>query len=314
MKVIFYVQTLNHRGTTTSILDFAKYNQEILGNESVIVQYAHTEDDVVRNVARKFKVRTISSWAALDQFASGFDLFYAQKAGMKDQPFIRSTKSVVHAVFQYYDPHEDRYAYISEWLSDWMVACGFPRAPWVPLMVDLPQPDMTEVGEFRKDLGISKDQFVYGRLGGYETFDLPFVQQAIIEVVETGDDIVFFLPNTKPFYQHKNIIYTDAIIDRQLKSNYIGMCDAMIHGREMGESFGLAMMEFLFHDKPVLAWEEGNDRNHVRTLQPFGTLYNESNIFAHLLNVNRPKMNYAAAAAPFTPEKVMKKFEEVFIQ
>jgi hypothetical protein len=313
MKVAFYVQTLNCRGTTQSLLDYAKYNQEILGNESVIVQSAHTDDDMVRKVAKQFKVRTIPSIAAINQFAADFDVFYATKAGMKEPPYIDSTKYVVHAVFQFCDPHGDVYAYISEWLADWMVACGHSRYPWVPYVVDLPQPDPYAVEEGRKHLGISKDQFVYGRLGGYDTLDLPFVQQAIIDVVKTGNDIVFLLPNTKPFYEHKNIIHTSPIIDRQVKSNYIGMCDAMINGREQGETFGLANAEFLFHNKPVLAWEEGKDRNHIRMLQPFGTLYNESNIFSQLLKVNRPKTNYTAAVAEYTPEKVMAKFKEVFL-
>lgn len=314
MKVAFYVQTLNCRGTTQSLFDYAYYNQKILGNESVIVQNAQTDDEMVRKMAKHFKIRTISSIAAMNQFAADFDVFYATKAGAKEPPYIDTTKHVVHAVFQYCDPHGDVYAYISEWLSDWIVACGYPRYPWVPYIVDLPQPDPVSMERMRSNLGISKDQYVYGRLGGYETFDIPFVQQAVIDTVNSRDDIVFVFPNTKPFYEHKNIIYTPAILERQMKSNYISMCDAMINGRELGETFGLANAEFLFHNKPVLAWEEGNDRNHIRMLQPFGTLYNKDNVLDMIQELDRPSRNYAAAVAEYTPEKVMRKFEEVFLK
>ena len=36
-KILFHAEQLNLRGTTNSILDYAKYNQEILGNESAIM-------------------------------------------------------------------------------------------------------------------------------------------------------------------------------------------------------------------------------------------------------------------------------------
>ena len=36
MKVLFHTLTLNFRGTAVAVYDYAKYNQEILGNESII--------------------------------------------------------------------------------------------------------------------------------------------------------------------------------------------------------------------------------------------------------------------------------------
>ena len=37
MKILFQCEQLNFRGTTNSTYDYARYNQEILGNESAIV-------------------------------------------------------------------------------------------------------------------------------------------------------------------------------------------------------------------------------------------------------------------------------------
>lgn len=37
MEILFHAEQLNYRGTTNSILEYAHYNQEILGNESVII-------------------------------------------------------------------------------------------------------------------------------------------------------------------------------------------------------------------------------------------------------------------------------------
>lgn len=314
MKIAFYTHTLSCRGGNQALLDYAKYNQEILGNESIIVQTAQTEDGMLRDVTKRFKVYTVPGWDDLNRFAAGFDAFYAIMPGSKGQPEIDSTKFLVHAVFQYWYPQGDVYAYVSEWLADWMVACGYPRQPFVPHIVNIPQPDMNDVEIIRNNLGISKDQFIVGRLGGYDTFDLPFVHHAIRETVSKRDDIVFVFPYTQPFHEHKNIRYLPQIWDRQMKSNYIGMCDAMINAREQGETFGLANAEFLYLNKPVMAWEEGIDRAHIRMLQPFGTLYNVGNLSSILNNLpDRPKQDYTVAVAPYTPEKVMAKFKEVFL-
>ena len=37
MKIAFNLDTINYRGTTVAVSDYAKYNQDILGNESIIV-------------------------------------------------------------------------------------------------------------------------------------------------------------------------------------------------------------------------------------------------------------------------------------
>ena len=36
MKIAFHLDNLSLRGTTTAILDYAKYNEELLNNKSII--------------------------------------------------------------------------------------------------------------------------------------------------------------------------------------------------------------------------------------------------------------------------------------
>ena len=89
----------------------------------------------------------------------------------------------------------------------------------------------------------------------------------------------------------------------------------MLHGRELGESFGLAISEFLFHNKPVLAWSGGFDRNHVQMLQHTGLLYDdEKQLREKLLSIRDYKNgDYKAIVEPFTPANVMRKFQQVFL-
>lgn len=339
MKVLFYTPVLNRRGATRAVFDYARYNEEILGNESVIMYAPNfnlsgnvgvgvdNEKLVVSNIAERFKLLTCDSSKEANSHAANYDLYYVLNSGKREPPVITSTKTAIHAVFQYDDPHGDVYAYISEWLSDACYGNGDwynpithtsgkkVKHPFVPHIVDLPPIREGKREEIRRNLGISNDQFVFGRIGGYHTFDLSFVKEAIKRIVNSRNDIVFVFASTEKFYEHPNIRYLPPFFDQATKTDYIDICDAMIHAREMGESFGLAMMEFLFHNKPVLAWEEGVDKNHVRTLQPFDLLYDEDDVEQRMISLlDKPKMNYAQVTVDYTPEKVMKKFNEVFIQ
>ena len=89
----------------------------------------------------------------------------------------------------------------------------------------------------------------------------------------------------------------------------------MIHARQRGESFGLSIAEFLYHNKPVLSWEGGVDQNHVEMLKDSTLMYNESNIKDKLLFAIEEgrNLNSSWRVEQYSPQKVMKKFEEVFL-
>lgn len=72
----------------------------------------------------------------------------------------------------------------------------------------------------------------------------------------------------------------------QDESNFIGSCDAMLHARLRGESFGLAIGEFLFLDKLVVCWSGGYDRNHVNLLNmDRDLLYDDASTLKKLLKL-----------------------------
>ena len=312
MKVLFHTHTLNFRGTAVAVYDYAKYNQQILGNESIICYNASvpqeldvsTEQEVVDLFKKEFQVVSYTTEQELQKHCDDVDVAYFIRYGHKES--LPQVRTAVHAVFQAYEPHGDRYAYVSEWLSKKM---GH-NTPFVPHIVSLPDP--TE--DFRQKLNIPKDKMVIGRIGGYLTFDLPFVKQQLTEFLKTNDDYVFLMANTEPFIKHPNVRYINSIVDRQKKSNFINTCDAMLHARQRGESFGLSICEFLYHNKPVLAWEEGVDQNHVHLLKKTGLLYNEDNFLDKLQNINSYPNNFKSIVKQFEPEAVMKKFDEVFLQ
>lgn len=316
MRVLFHANTLNFRGTTVAISDYAYYNQEILGNESVIAYNASlgyekdmgTEQLVVDALKKKFNVVGYKE-GDLDGIISKeqVDVAYFIRAGNKEY-LPSSCRTAVHAVFQYNNPHGDRYAYISKWLSDEM---SQGKIPYVPHIVSLPQP----TNNFRDVLAIKKDQIVIGRIGGYYTFDIEGIKDYITRLVNDNDAFVFLFVGTEPFIDHPNVKFINEIHDPQKKSNFINTCDCMIHARQRGESFGLSIAEFLSLNKPVLAWNGGYDRNHLEMLKDAGTLYsNEADLNYILHNLGDFKEDWSKRTEEFKPEVVIKKFNEVFLK
>lgn len=316
MKILFHANTLNFRGTTVAVTDYAKYNQEILGNESVIVYNESlgyekdmgTEAVVLHNLRQRFKIVCYKDGqlqSLIDK--EKVDMAYFIRAGHKEGDLVTNTKTAIHSVFQHYEPHGDRYAYISEWLSRKM---SDGKLPFVPHIVDLPKPTK----DYRQALGIRPDQIVIGRLGGYFTFDIKFVKDYISKLVQDNDTFVFLFMGTEPFVSHPNVKFINEIHDVQRKADFINTCDAMIHARERGESFGLSIAEFLSLNKPVLAWNNGHDLNHLDMLKDSGLLYNDASHLNYMLhNLSEFNQDWTKRVEQYKPAAVMEKFNEVFI-
>ena len=205
MKVLFHANTLNYRGTTVAVADYAKYNQEVLGNESIIA-YCKTygqerdmgnEPFVIEALEKKFKVvgyREGSLEKKIDEL--NIDLTYMIDSGQK-KAIPTNSKTAVHAVFQFNEPYGDRYAYISKWLSDEM---SQGQIPYVPHIVNLPPPTQS----YRTALGL-EGKIVIGRLGGYYTFDIQGIKEYIKKLVTNNDKFVFLFAGTEPFIDHPNV-------------------------------------------------------------------------------------------------------------
>jgi glycosyltransferase involved in cell wall biosynthesis len=59
--------------------------------------------------------------------------------------------------------------------------------------------------------------------------------------------------NTHPFCEPRpNIIHLPASSDCDTKSRFIRSCDAMLHARYDGETFGLAVAEFSAHNREYM--------------------------------------------------------------
>ena len=235
-------------------------------------------------------------------------MFYTQVHGAPQWLPSTRARTLVHAVFKALTPFGDVYATISDWLVDHH---SHGSLPVVPYIVHLPD----EKGDLRDELQIPRDAVVFGRHGALETFDVPFVHDVVTNIAATHDDRYFVLLNTKRFADHRRIIHLDATSDVVRKTRFINTCDAMLHARVDGETFGLAVGEFSVRNKPVLTWLGGTDKHHIRVLFGKGGLfYSHAEDLQELLRTFRPEPgHFDCYSRRVNPETVIRQFEEVFL-
>jgi hypothetical protein len=190
---------------------------------------------------------------------------------------------------------------------------GMPEQ-YVPHIVNLPEPKKS----YKEKLNIPSDNIVIGRYGGYNDFDLLFVYKAIEDVLKQRKDITFLFMNTRPFITNSNVVFVEGTYNLQNKADFINTCDYMIHARQHGESFGLAICEFLFSDKPVISWKNGLDKHHISLLNRCGIWYeNQQDLYSVLTQLKKPthtKGSYKELVEQFSPKRVMERFDQIFLK
>jgi glycosyltransferase involved in cell wall biosynthesis len=179
-------------------------------------------------------------------------------------------------------------------------------------MVNLPKCDKN----MRQQLNIPNDAIVIGRYGGYYQFDILVAHEAIKTILKTEENLYFLFANTNIFYEHPRIIYLNKIIDLEEKVIFINTCDAMIHARSDGETFGLAVGEFSYCGKPIITCKSHIDNSHIDILQEKAVIFNSEEslveIFKNIKNIINSRSDWNAYK-DYNPENVMKRFFKVFI-
>jgi hypothetical protein len=325
-KIAFYSPHMTLRGTEVTLYDFAHYNEEILGNTSyVIYNRGHylNHPTVIQKFQDRFQERLITlnvdndvdfSWKSnitvplLDEVLekNKCDGIFMQKFGHNDRVVSNYCKTFVMCAAPVCDPHGTVYSYVSEWNSK---TASSGKYPFVPSIVDLPEVE----GDFRDLLGIPKDAIVFGRTGGMDTWNLNWASDVVKSVVNQDNNLYFVFQNTPQFYHHSQIKYIPSTADLNFKVKFINTCDAMLHARVEGESFGVACGEFSIKNKPIITWLGSSDRHHIETLGDNAYYYNNpAELESILKNFKRTDKDWSAYRK-FNPQNVMKIFEEVYL-
>jgi CDP-glycerol glycerophosphotransferase (TagB/SpsB family) len=87
----------------------------------------------------------------------------------------------------------------------------------------------------------------------------------------------------------------------------------MIHARERGETFGLTIAEFSTLCKPIITYLDSPERNHINILGDNGIYYSDYQELYNILD-NLIIFTDINCYKDYTPEKVMNKFNEIFLK
>ena len=316
MRIAFHDNCLSLRGTTVAIYDWAYWSRYYLNIDPIImfnINYSQNNIDVHKKFESQFPVFGYSNKCEIDKILeqNKCDYFFMMKGGNRDGIFSSNCKNLVNATSSAWSPdwlHGDVYAMCSKWLSK----ITNNTVPYVPHIVHLP--DINK--NMRTKLSIPKDALVIGRNGGWETFDIPFVKEAIYQVLSERNDIWFLFQFTEPFIQHERVIYLPGSADLKVKAEFINTCDTMIHARYVGESFGLSCGEFSIRNKPIITYYNSPERNHIDTLGEKGIYYENKDDILHILrNLDKPEINSLEwnCYQEYSPEKVVQKFKEIYL-
>jgi len=179
-------------------------------------------------------------------------------------------------------------------------------------MVNLP----IHYQNYKDFFNIKKNTLVVGWMGG-NNFELEFAREVVERVAkERGEDIMFLFMNQDRFCFEENTKFINGTTDQDAKVAFINTCDVMLHARERGETFGLAIAEFSTMNKPIITYSKSSERNHIKILGDKGIYYHDYQSLYDILNhlhfddVRKGDWN---CYQDYTPEKVMKQFNQIFL-
>lgn len=280
MKIGFLTNHISYGGTEVALYDYAHFNETLLGNTSIVVtrDYRETHAEIYDKFAKRFPIRYIACQQDIDKVVEdeGLDVLYIIKSGEVDWFWTTKCKTIVHCVFTTRFPHGTVHCAISDTLNK----IHGTHVPVLPHMISVD----THTDSFRTELGIPAGATVIGRYGSYDTFDIPFVQSTILDMVYRNPLLVFLTMNTKPFANHPRILSLPRTTDSYVKRKFINTCDVMLHGRSRGETFGLSCGEFAVCGKPILTYGRSPERAHLDILGPKALVYVDAASLTRLIH------------------------------
>jgi GR25 family glycosyltransferase involved in LPS biosynthesis len=314
MNIAFWDNQLCYGGTSTSLYDYAHYNETKLGNRSFIFyekNHPFNDEKVIEKFKKRFEfVHGSKDFKEVDEYLLKHDIkiIYIIKGGEKDRYISSVAKNCIHCVFNCNEPHGDVYTSIAPWVKG-----NSGKYPVVPHMINLPNHD----SNMREELNIPKNAIVFGGYGGKHSFDIQFAQYVVYNIAKNNPHIYFLFANFVQFCPNlPNIIHLPLITDLDEKVKFINTIDAMLYARAMGETFGISIGEFSSKNKPIIASKNGSDLGHVHILKDKALWYNDANsLVSILLNFNPEieKKKDWNAFSEYMPDKVMKIFKKEYL-
>jgi hypothetical protein len=322
-RIVFNSGQVSERGTEVALFDYASANEEILGNESICLfpRSKILSETVNEKFNKRFTVRYFDDWREWDGIMRelGADGFYSIRygGGQQSEELPSVAPSFIHCVFDTRRPYGAVYASISPYLNK-----KFRTA--APVMPHIVEKKSSVTDDLREKLGIGLGATVFGCYGGAQSFSVDCARKAVVEAATARGDLAFLFMNIEPFCEAPNVFFLPGSADADEKQRLVNSCDAMLHGRADGETFGLSVAEFFISGKPVLSYDprfdprRKYDRAHLDMLGANCERYSSKReLLGLLLGFQKRSVGQglieSSYLAPYSRRRVMGIFDELFV-
>jgi hypothetical protein len=178
--------------------------------------------------------------------------------------------------------------------------------------------------DLRERLGIGREATVFGCYGGPQSFSVGCARKAVVEAAALRGDLCFLFMNIEPFCEAPNVLFLPGSTDMDEKQRLVNSCDAMLHARADGETFGLSVAEFFISGKPILSYDprfdprRKYDRAHLDMLGANCDRYfSKHELLDLLLGFEKRTVEQDAIAStylePYSRQRIMDIFDEIFV-
>lgn len=266
--IAFYEPGFSYRGTTKAmaayagaLLKFTNYTAEIIFDPTIKTNnygYARHLLSAGINVVP-------ATTDELKRRARNLDLlYYISSGGVEDCKWLKDIpcKTFLHQVGHRPPDYSSStyFAYNGFWSSLYYTGM---KATVLPHIIKKNTSSYSEALKFREHCGIPESAILLGRHGGLDTWNYAPASEAVHAMANKRDDLYFLFLGTQKFAEHPRIKFLDICSDPMVVDTFILACDAMLHARWEGETFGLACAEFLSAGKPIITWSGSRERNHL---------------------------------------------------
>lgn len=247
-----------------------------------------------------------------------YDVIQTARGGYSEYPFnlINKTKIVdsIHG-----DGGEDKdnivkAILISNWQANkWANNGGnIKKAVVIPNLVSVPKKFKSNL---REQLGIPEDAFVYGF---HQRDDLnlfsPVSLYAYSMISDSNNHFILLGGSTKhrelaKQLDLKNIHFIDFSSNQELIHNFLSAIDVYAHARIDGEVCSVAMIEAMYHGKPIVTHPGTVSMGHSEQIEGCGYMAYTVEDYANQLNKMEKNIEYYQEMSEKTKNKYMEKYE-----
>lgn len=216
-------------------------------------------------------------WELFDE--DEYDIIQTARGGYPEYPFnlINRTKIIdgIHS-----DSGEDkdnivRAILISKWQAEKWASNGgnIQKAVIIPNLVSVPEKFKSNL---REKLGIPEDAFVYGFHQRDDSNIFSPVSLQSYSLIQNKDTHFILLGGSIKHRQLakqlnlKNIHFIDFSSDQKLIHNFLGAIDVYAHSRVDGEVCSVAMIEAMYHGKPIVTHPGTVSMGHAEQIEGCG--------------------------------------------